>query len=246
MVLQMDTTLKSLRENEATLTALTNSLRSVMDQRSSVLEALQASESRFKYLAHHDPLTGAMNRRAFMERAATELKATGLVERPCGFVMMDIDHFKKFNDTWGHQAGDEALRHIVQVMSALLRENDFLGRYGGEEFVFFFEGVDRHTGAAIAERIRKAVETQPVKLESGPVPITASFGVTVSDIHKSRDDNYVEALIHDADLALYQAKASGRNRVVYFEPGTTPMVTTAASPIPEIIVPRGPAPDAIP
>jgi diguanylate cyclase (GGDEF)-like protein len=218
MVCQMDATLKALKEKEAALTALTDSLRSEMDLRSSVMEALQESESRFKYLASHDPLTGALNRRAFMERAAAELKAGGMVERPCGIVMMDIDYFKNFNDTWGHQAGDEALRHVVQVMEALLRKNDFLGRYGGEEFVFFFEGVDRQRGIAIAERIRKAVETQPVMLESGPVPITASFGVAVSDVHKSRDDNYVEALIHDADVALYGAKASGRNRVVCFTP----------------------------
>jgi diguanylate cyclase (GGDEF)-like protein len=216
MVRQMDITFKALKEKEAALVALTNSLRNEVDLKAAAAEALQASESRFKYLASHDPLTGAMNRRAFMERASVELKAAGLVERPCGFVMMDIDHFKIFNDTWGHQAGDEALRHVVQVMGSLLRKNDFLGRYGGEEFIFFFEGADRYTGTAIAERIRKAVESQPVALESGPVPITASFGVTVSDIHKSRDEGYVEALIHDADVALYEAKRSGRNRVVCF------------------------------
>jgi diguanylate cyclase (GGDEF)-like protein len=217
MVCQMDATLKSLREKEAALTALTKSLRTEVDLRAAAAEALQESESRFKYLASHDPLTGTMNRRAFMERAAEELKTAEKLNRPCGIVMMDIDRFKDFNDTWGHQAGDEALRHIVQVIGRLLRKNDFLGRYGGEEFVFLIEGSGRGVVTAIAERVRQAVARRPVKLETGPVTITASFGVALSGLRKGSKES-IEALIRDADVALYRAKAAGRNRVVCFNP----------------------------
>jgi diguanylate cyclase (GGDEF)-like protein len=231
---KMAAAFKSLRETEAALTAQADRLRNEVDVRAAAAEALQQSESRFKYLASHDPLTGAMNRRAFMERAADELRAAGIAGRPCGIVMMDIDHFKIFNDTWGHQAGDEALRHVVQVIGSLLRKNDFLGRYGGEEFVFLFDGADRHTGIAIAERVREAIAGQPVKLEAGPVSITASFGVAMSDPRNSMGGHYIEALIRDADVALYQAKAAGRNRVICSDPpagGGSAALAPAAGPV---------------
>ncbi|MDR0876929.1 MAG: GGDEF domain-containing protein, partial [Treponema sp.] len=153
MVFKMDATLKELRQRENDLQVLADSLRSEIDLRNTAVEALQESESRFKYLASHDPLTGAMNRRSFMERADAEIKATMNRKISCGVVMMDIDHFKDFNDTWGHQAGDEALRHVVAIITAMLRKGDFLGRYGGEEFVFFFDRADRKTGLAIAQAV---------------------------------------------------------------------------------------------
>lgn len=207
----------ALKEKEAVLTTLAVSLRNEVDIRTSAVAALQESESRFKYLAGHDPLTGAMNRRSFMERAAAEIKTAGLTGQPCALVMMDIDHFKQFNDTWGHLAGDAALRHVVEVIGSLLRKNDFLGRYGGEEFVFLFYGADRSTGFAIAERIREAIASSPLEIESGAAGITASFGVAMSDPQSSQDDRCLDALIRGADIALYQAKKSGRNRVICFE-----------------------------
>jgi diguanylate cyclase (GGDEF)-like protein len=208
-----------------TLSALAESLRSEVDLRNSAMESLKQSESQFKYLASHDSLTGAMNRRSFMERAALELNKAALLGTPCGVVMMDIDHFKNFNDTYGHLAGDEALRHAVRIVSSLLRKNDFLGRYGGEEFVFLFSNADEATGMIIAERIREALANSTVSLESGPVFITASFGVAVADIESSkqaenqgqvRENKYIEILINHADSALYKAKNEGRNRVVKY------------------------------
>jgi diguanylate cyclase len=137
--------------------------------------------------------------------------------------MMDLDHFKNFNDTWGHQAGDEALRHVVAIIASLLRKNDFLGRYGGEEFVFFFSYADKTTGLAIAERVREAIAGSPVKLESGPVPIYASFGVAMAeDLPPEETGDKLESLIRGADFALYRAKEGGRNQVVLFSPGAGP------------------------
>jgi diguanylate cyclase (GGDEF)-like protein len=220
MTAQLDSILKALKLKEETLSALAESLRAEVDLRNSAMEALQKSETQFKYLASHDPLTGAMNRRSFMERAAMELNNAALLGIPCGLIMMDIDFFKNFNDTFGHLAGDEALRNTVRVISSLLRKHDFLGRYGGEEFVFLFSHADEATGIAIAERVREAIEKSPIMLESGSASITASFGVALADTTRNpgqpKPGNYIEILISNADSALYEAKRSGRNKVVLF------------------------------
>jgi diguanylate cyclase (GGDEF)-like protein len=201
---------KALRE-------LAESLRSEINQRNSSMEALQEREFRFRYMASHDSLTGAMNRGSFMSRASRELKSAMSQGILCGIIMMDIDFFKKFNDTWGHQAGDEALRHVVSLVSRVLRKNDFMGRYGGEEFIFFFNRADLNTGIAVAERAREILMNNPVNLGNGPVTITASFGVATADLTVDPDKSgYIEILIRHADIALYQAKNAGRNRVVCY------------------------------
>jgi diguanylate cyclase (GGDEF)-like protein len=218
MIAQLDFTLKELKQKEETLRNLAENLRGEVDKHNSAVEALRKSESQFKYLASHDPLTGAMNRRSFMERAALELKNAVVLKTPCGISMMDIDFFKNFNDTYGHLAGDEALRHVVRVIGSLLRKNDFLGRYGGEEFVFLFSNADEATGIHIAERVREAIQNNPINLENGPVTITASFGVAMAEYNENQGDNYIETLISNADSALYQAKHEGRNKVVCYRP----------------------------
>jgi diguanylate cyclase (GGDEF)-like protein len=195
------------------------SLQSEISLRNSTVVALQEREYRFRYLATHDSLTGAMNRASFMERAGRELKSAFSTGSSCGVVMMDIDHFKRFNDTWGHLAGDEALRFVVNVVSSTLRKNDFLGRYGGEEFVFFFGGADQGTSIAIAERIRETIANNPINLENGPVSITSSFGVSVvgaGAMKEAPGDDFIDSIINNADMAMYQAKKAGRNRVVCF------------------------------
>jgi diguanylate cyclase (GGDEF)-like protein len=200
------------------LRRMAESLQSEISQRNSTVIALQQREYRFRYLAAHDALTGAMNRASFMERTNRELRSALSTGSPCGIVMMDIDHFKRFNDTWGHLAGDEALRFVVKVVSAILRKNDFMGRYGGEEFVFFFNGADMETSVAIAERIRETIASNPINLENGPVYISASFGVAVTsaDYGGPLGDEYIDRIINNADMAMYQAKKTGRNRVVAF------------------------------
>jgi diguanylate cyclase (GGDEF)-like protein len=219
MVHQLDNTLKDLKSKEETLIALTQNLQQEVTQRNSAVEALQESESRFKYLASHDSLTGALNRRSFLERASQELQNIVLRNLPSCIAMMDIDHFKRYNDTYGHLAGDTALRHVVKVVSATLRRDDFMGRYGGEEFVFFFHGVPAETGLAIAERIRESIFNNPVPLENGPTVISASFGLAPVPARTDQEEpSTIENLIHQADIALYQAKAAGRNRVISFAP----------------------------
>jgi diguanylate cyclase (GGDEF)-like protein len=201
---------KALRE-------LADSLRSEINQRNSSVEALQEREIHFRYIATHDSLTGAMNRSSFMERAARELKLSLGEGTLCGLIMMDIDFFKNFNDTWGHQAGDEALRHVVAVVSPVLRKNDFIGRYGGEEFAFFFNRADMNTGIAIAERARETLANNPVRIENELVTVTASFGVAIADLSIDPESSkYISTLVRHADIALYQAKNTGRNRVVCY------------------------------
>jgi diguanylate cyclase (GGDEF)-like protein len=187
-------------------------------------KAVQERESRFKYLADHDPLTGALNRRSFMEQALVEVQAAAKLGISCGIVMMDIDFFKNFNDTYGHLAGDRALRHLVEVIGLVMRKNDFLGRYGGEEFVFFFSHTNKKIGMAIAERLRKTLAESPVALDIGPVPMFASFGVAMLNEvdgfigpETVIDPEFIERLINNADRALYQAKNTGRNKVVCFK-----------------------------
>lgn len=179
-------------------------------------KAFQEREFQLKYLADHDPLTGSMNRRAFMERALIALKNTTVKKIPCGIIMMDIDFFKKFNDTYGHLAGDKALRHLVETIGAAMRKDDFLGRYGGEEFVFFFSNADEKTAFSIAERLRKTLESTPVKLAIGYIPITVSFGVAMAPEADKITEAFLEKLIDNADQALYRAKNTGRNKVVVF------------------------------
>ncbi|MDR3248352.1 MAG: GGDEF domain-containing protein [Treponema sp.] len=210
--------LEDIHHELLALRNMAEGLQSEISQRNSTVIALQEREYRFRYLASHDSLTGAMNRASFMERAGRELRSAFSTGGTCGVVMMDIDHFKKFNDTWGHLAGDEALRFVVNVVSSTLRKNDFLGRYGGEEFVFFFGGADQGTSVAIAERIRETIASNPINLENGPVSITASFGVAVAAPGASEPpgDDYIIRIINNADMAMYQAKKAGRNRVVCF------------------------------
>jgi diguanylate cyclase (GGDEF)-like protein len=197
MMSQFDSTLSSIKDEE---------------------KASHERESRLKYLADHDPLTGLVNRRAFIERALGALKMAVLKEIPCGIVMIDIDFFKKFNDTYGHLAGDEALKHFAKVISRAMRKDDFLGRYGGEEFMLFFCKVEKRTAVAIAERLREMLVNSPVPLETSPVSLSASFGVAMaSDVKATAiDEKFVEKLIHNADVALYRAKNAGRNKVIAF------------------------------
>jgi diguanylate cyclase (GGDEF)-like protein len=215
MVRQLNKTLKELKQKEETLMALTNTLRNEVDNRNTVVEALQESEARLKYLANHDPLTGTFNRLSFIEMAAAELKNAARNGISCCMTIMDLDYFKQFNDTYGHVSGDEALRHVVRILSGGLRKGDFLGRYGGEEFTIFFFNADADTGMAIAERLRKALASSPVLLENQSVQITASFGVAIAE-GNPEEKEYIQKLITNADIALYSAKRHGRNRVMLY------------------------------
>ena len=153
-----------------------------------------------KRLANFDGLTGALNRRAFFERA----KAS---EGERSVVMLDIDHFKRINDTYGHAAGDEVLREITRRVSVTLREGDLIGRYGGEEFALLLDVQDAQLARQIAERVRAAIATLPIALPQGEsIFVTASLGVCSGS-------EPIEQMLGTADELLYLAKQSGRDRV---------------------------------
>jgi len=206
--------LSKLQEKGETLAAINEKLRNELRD----MDGLKESEAHFKFLASHDPLTGILNRQAFIEMAGAELANTAYLCVPSCLAMMDIDHFKDFNDTYGHLAGDEVLRNTVKAIESGLRKKDFMGRYGGEEFIIFFSETDEETGIKVLERLRKHLSESPVSLEKGPVTINASFGLAAIDVKKSTEKGYVQKLIHDADTALYAAKLSGRNKVMLFNP----------------------------
>jgi len=217
MIRRFRLSLSKLRKKRDTLTVMNTKLRKEVEH----MEHLKESEAHFKFLASHDPLTGILNRRSFIEMAGSELANAAEYGVPCCLAMMDIDYFKDFNDTYGHPAGDEALCHAVKTVGALLRKNDFMGRYGGEEFIFFFYGADEKIGLKVLERLRTSLSDTPVPLEKGPVEIHASFGFTINTNNKEKttEKKHIEKLIEDADTALYAAKQLGRNRVVLFSPG---------------------------
>jgi diguanylate cyclase (GGDEF)-like protein len=162
-------------------------------------------------MAEVDGLTGISNRRHFQETLAREVERARETARPLALLLFDVDHFKRFNDTWGHPAGDAVLRHVAQTAARLLRRSDLVARYGGEEFVALLPGADGPAAAKVAENIRAEVEKAPLPL-GRPLPpggVTISLGVAAFP----RDAPHVAGLIGAADQALYRAKRSGRNRV---------------------------------
>lgn len=159
-----------------------------------------------------DALTGLGNRRAFDEALEVELKRARRAGGWVGLVMMDVDHFKRFNDRYGHQAGDDALVTVGRVLTRVARAEDRACRIGGEEFALLLPGADERAAAIVAERVRRDVQ------EHGPAagPVTISLGVAAS----RGDDG--QALLAAADARLYAAKEAGRNRVVGATAATAP------------------------
>ncbi|MFF5075555.1 GGDEF domain-containing protein [Actinoplanes sp. NPDC000266] len=174
--------------------------------RAALAEQLRQAVREQQRLAVTDSLTGLHNRRHFTEKLAG-LQAGGALH-PAGLFVVDLDHFKTINDTYGHLHGDVVLREAAARLSAALRPADLVARWGGEEFVVLLPQTTEAEAAAIAERVRQQIADRPVLLPTGPVPITASIGVANSR-HGGDDDMLVER----ADQALYEAKRSGRNRV---------------------------------
>jgi diguanylate cyclase (GGDEF)-like protein len=158
-------------------------------------------------LAVVDELTGVSTRRHFFELAGRELNAARRHARPMTVMMVDIDHFKRVNDTHGHPTGDDVIREVAARLGSVLRDTDLIGRYGGEEFAVLLPDSDR--GEEIAERMLTAVSRVPVPTRSGPVGVTVSLGLT----RLTAEDAELPNLIDRADLALYAAKAGGRDQL---------------------------------
>lgn len=156
-----------------------------------------------------DSLTGLYNRGYFQNNLAKEFSAARRKQRPLSLVMLDIDHFKKVNDKWGHQAGDAILKYVATRLKSGCRESDVVARYGGEEMIVILPETNVQQAAEVADRIRRNLAEQPFSDDGETIPVTASFGVATND---PRHDT-IESLIEAADRALYESKKNGRNRV---------------------------------
>ena len=164
-------------------------------------------------LARVDDLTGIANRRYFMELSTRLLETCRRNKIPLSVIMFDIDHFKSINDQYGHPGGDKVLQQFVEVLQGRLRKSDFLGRYGGEEFAVILPQTPPDKSFQLAEEIRQKVMDTPVKIDEGVV-LHLQMSAGVSGVDSVRDGITLEELIKHSDDALYEAKRSGRNRVV--------------------------------
>ncbi|TWA68031.1 PAS domain S-box-containing protein/diguanylate cyclase (GGDEF)-like protein [Azospirillum brasilense] len=172
-------------------------------------------EEALRDMASRDPLTGIYNRRSFMELARSQLARAHRFNEPLSVFVLDVDHFKRINDSYGHATGDDALRMVAGGCQAILREYDILGRLGGEEFVVVLPGATAEESRVVAERVRRHLSRMAIPGPEGRFHLTSSIGIAALD---SAYDT-LEKAIHRADLALYRAKREGRNRVVVYEPG---------------------------
>lgn len=158
-----------------------------------------------------DPLTGAYNRRGWSDLGHREVARVHRFRHPMSLIMLDIDHFKDINDTYGHTVGDKVLRNLARTLGECLREIDILGRYGGEEFIVLVPETGRESATSLAERLRKTIAEAPMSTDGDELRITISLGVATLIPDETTS---FEELAEKADRALYQAKRTGRNRVV--------------------------------
>ena len=165
---------------------------------------------RVLYLANHDSLTRTMNRHFFFQKGEYLLQHSKSVQ--FSLIMLDIDHFKRLNDHFGHHVGDKVLQHFAEIIRSNLRSQDLFARIGGEEFVILLWDTKPSKAQFIAERIRELVAKTPMYQPDGsPLSITVSLGITHQHAPLSQD---LQQLINTTDQALYQAKHLGRNQVV--------------------------------
>lgn len=173
-------------------------------------EQLIEAREDLRRLATRDALTNVWNRRAILETLEREFLRLQTERGSLGLVLLDLDHFKRINDTHGHPVGDAVLVEAARRMVHGIRPYDAIGRYGGEEFVIVLPGCDEVEIASVAERVRCLMAESPVQTGTCPLPITASVGWAVS----TGEGGSAEILLQAADMALYEAKRTGRNRVV--------------------------------
>ena len=159
-----------------------------------------------------DPLTGLFNYRHFRESLEAELERTIRSGQPTALIIIDLDHFKQVNDQWGHEVGNQALRHAADCMRQVVRRLDILCRYGGEEFTVIAPGTTLAGAVNGAERLRRVLEEAPLETGQGTLQLTASLGVAVNTIQQRLT---AEQLVQQADACLYEAKQNGRNRVAH-------------------------------
>ncbi|RZD14608.1 MAG: sensor domain-containing diguanylate cyclase [Candidatus Acidulodesulfobacterium ferriphilum] len=172
-------------------------------------EELEHEKNKFKELSEIDPLTGIFNRRRFESSLSDYMKVAQRYERPLSLIMFDIDHFKKINDTYGHQAGDEVLKDVCNLVKPILRNSDTFARVGGEEFMIICTETDVSAAKNIAEKIRSSAEAHAFNL---PDRVTLTLGAT-----EYRQGIGLDDFVRNADQAMYKGKIDGRNRVEVYQ-----------------------------
>ena len=180
------------------------------EQLTRVNAELQQKQRDLERLTRQDGLTGLFNRNTFVELAKQELDRAQRQGSATSILLLDLDHFKLVNDTWGHPAGDAVLRNVALVASATVRSTDLVGRLGGEEFVVLLPGTTTEAARKLAEKLRQRLQASPTPWESGSITATASIGLAGTLASEKRS---FDVLYNEADKALYIAKLRGRNRV---------------------------------
>lgn len=208
-----------LRQN---LRLISNKDDEIYELKVSILKMMESLEKlilkttrekiRYETMALTDPLTKLYNRRIFVEVAEKELSRTSRLRDSFSIILLDIDNFKKINDTYGHDVGDMVLRTVAEVLKKNIRKMDMVARWGGEEFIVMLPNTNLESAVKVAEKLRKLIERAKIKLPSGEViNITVSAGVSSFKGQRSLDE-----IIKEADIALYAAKNGGKNRVEIF------------------------------
>ncbi|MBV9573943.1 MAG: diguanylate cyclase, partial [Acidobacteriales bacterium] len=174
-------------------------------------DALVRAHGAVQFAADHDPLTRLWNRGAILSLLERELRRGLRTSAPVGVIMADVDYFKNINDRHGHLIGDAVLQETATRLASAVRSYDSVGRYGGEEFLIIVPGCNERAAADSGERLRNCIAALPVETSAGAISVTLSVGVM--SVHPEKDLWQRDDLIRAADIALYRAKASGRNRV---------------------------------
>ncbi len=223
MVVRLSQNWQELAKKEEELNKLNEELRQEITIRKEVEASLLKSEEAFRLMSITDSLTGLYNRRHFNRLAEEEVHRVLRFGRRLAAMMLDIDFFKRVNDTFGHPAGDIVLKQIAQATKEVIRTTDIPARYGGEEFVILLPETTGEAAAVIAERLRRLIEDTPIQTENGPITITASFGISdystgVVGTESKSNEQMLAEFIAAADKALYASKKAGRNRVTIYQP----------------------------
>jgi len=171
-------------------------------------DRLVEAREHMRFRATHDQLTSLLNRGAVLDLLGRELQRSYREQRSTVILLGDVDHFKQVNDTFGHVVGDEVLVEIANRLLASVRSYDFVGRYGGEEFIVVLNNCNPDFGPSRAEEVRRSISSRPVQTAKGALNLTMSFGVVLSLEWGLRT---AEELLHEADIAMYEAKTAGRN-----------------------------------
>jgi diguanylate cyclase (GGDEF)-like protein/PAS domain S-box-containing protein len=177
------------------------------------LTALYELQGRLQELAYRDPLTELANRNAFLEHFDWTLKNFRRKPEALSLALLDVDGFKSVNDRYGHQVGDKALIEVAEAIKNSCRANDYAARWGGEEFVVLFHHTGQADALVAAERIRSAVESVAMLQQ----PLTVSIGISTPEVLTHQDSRQtLDVFLREADRALYQAKANGKNRIIHY------------------------------